>query len=237
MTSPFANSTRLTRRAALAAVALPLFALPACEWDGHFTVLGYTTRPNYDCNVHTVRVPIFRNLTFYRGMEFELTRAVVREIELKTPYKVVGADCNADTELAGTIIMYNKAILNRNQLNEVREAETTLGVLLVWRDLRTGEVLSQPPTNQPPIIPGVPAVGPGDLPPPVIVPAPPGAPVPQAPLVGPPPQPGWPVAAPVLVQSVAGFIPELGETNATGRKKNVDRLAVQIVSMMEKPPF
>src|SRR5947209_1725854 len=153
MNVAFDIASPLTRRAALAALALPLLALSACEWDGHFTVLGYTTRPNYDCNIRTVRVPIFRNLTFYRGLEFELTRAVVREIELKTPYKVVGGDCDADTELAGTIITYNKAILNRNQLNEVREAETTLGVLLLWRDLRTGEVLSQPATNQPPLVP------------------------------------------------------------------------------------
>jgi hypothetical protein len=37
------------------------------------------------------------------------------------------------------------------------------------------------------------------------------------------------------VQSLAGFIPELGESLATAEKKNVDRLAIQIVSMMEIP--
>ena len=36
-----------------------------------------------------------------QGLEFDLTRAVVREIEAKTPYKVVGADADADTELTG----------------------------------------------------------------------------------------------------------------------------------------
>ena len=45
----------------------------------------------------------------------------------------------------------------------------------------------------------------------------------------PPPRP------PVLVQSIGGFIPELGESLTTAQKRNVDRLAVQIVSMMEKP--
>src|SRR5437773_1263084 len=83
---------------------------------------------------------------------------------------------------------------------------------------------------QPPLVPGVPAVTPTPVPPPAGTPMPPGAPGPQAPLVGTTPPAGWPPAAPVLVQSVAGFIPELGESNATGRKKNVDRLAVQIVS-------
>src|SRR5947208_344009 len=82
-----------------------LFLLPACTSDGkNFCVLGYTTQPNYDTSIHTVHVPIFKNDTLRRGLEFELTRAVVREIEAKTPYKVV-SDCNhADTELTGTIV-------------------------------------------------------------------------------------------------------------------------------------
>jgi hypothetical protein len=37
------------------------------------------------------------------------------------------------------------------------------------------------------------------------------------------------------VASVADFIPELGESRATAEQRNVRRLAVQIVSMMEKP--
>src|ERR687884_259892 len=108
---------------------LPLLALllSSCAGDGHLTLLGYTTRPNYDTSIRTVRVPIFKNFTMRdstrQGLEFDLTKAVVREIELKTPYKVVGADCDADTELTGTIVAYNKGILNRNQQNEVREAE------------------------------------------------------------------------------------------------------------------
>ena len=37
------------------------------------------------------------------------------------------------------------------------------------------------------------------------------------------------------VQSQAGYIPEIGQSLATALKDNCDRLAVQIVSMMEKP--
>ena len=39
----------------------------------------------------------------------------------------------------------------------------------------------------------------------------------------------------VLVRSVASFIPELGESRTTALQQNVNSLAVQIVSMMEKP--
>jgi hypothetical protein len=125
----------------LAGLAL---ALPSCSWDGQFTVLGYTTRPNYDPGIRTIRVPIFKNNTFVRGLEFDLTQAVIREIQTRTPFRVVAADCAADTELTGTITLLSKVAINRTQMNEIREGQTTLGVEIVWRDLRTGEVLSQP---------------------------------------------------------------------------------------------
>ncbi len=89
--------------------------LPSCEWDGNFTVLGYTTKPQYPTNIHTVYVPIFKNLTLWRRLEFDLTRAVIREIESKTPYKVVSNPDCADTELKGTIVSLNKNVINRNQ--------------------------------------------------------------------------------------------------------------------------
>jgi hypothetical protein len=190
----------------LAAVVL---ALPSCEPGGNFTLLGYSTRPNYRCDIRTVRVPVFKNLTYRdstrQGLEFELTKAVIREIEQKTPFKVVGPGEDADTELTGTIVQLNKNILNRNQLNEVREAETILGVEVVWRDLRSGEVISRPTREPPP------------------------PPAPDAPLDAPPPP-----APRVVVFSQANFIPELGQSNATAYQRNVDRLATQLVQMMEE---
>jgi hypothetical protein len=182
-----------------------LFLLPSC---GHFSILGYTTCPNYDTTIHTVYVPIFKNNTFRRGLEFELTRAVIREIEAKTPYKVVSDAGRADTELAGTIIFLNKTVINRTQLNEVREAQTILAAEISWRNLKTGEILTKPRPA-------------------------PGAPVPPPPVVA----PGAPLPPPptVLVQSIGGFIPEVGQSITTAEKENVDRLAIQIVSMMEAP--
>jgi hypothetical protein len=207
----------------------------SCEWDGNFTVLGYTTKPQYPTNIHTVYVPIFKNLTLWRGLEFDLTRAVIREIEAKTPYKVVSCEDGADTMLKGTIVSLNKNVINRNQLNEIREAETTLAVEITWKDLRNGEILSRPRppgmanTSIPGGAPGGRVPGStsidstGDLTrPPEYAPA--GTPAP------PPPNP-----PPVLVQSIASFIPELGQSITTAQQTNVNRLAIQIVSMMESP--
>ncbi len=207
----------ISRRAALrrlatvlAPGALAALALPSCEADGNLNLLGYTTRPNYRTDICSIRVPIFKSQIYFdetrQGLEMDLTRAVVRQIQLKTPWKVKD---DADTELTGTIISLTKNVLNRNQRNLPRETETDLAVQIKWVDLRTGENLTRP------------ARGPGSLPPP---------PLPEA-LPGSPP----PATDTVAVFSLGQIIPEIGQSNATAYKQNVDRLAVQIVSMMEQP--
>jgi hypothetical protein len=243
---------------ALAALGAGIVALPSCEWDGHFTVLGYTTRPNYDTRYKTVQVKIFKDPTFWAvvpvpGLEMELTKAIVREIEAKTPYKVV--QCNADTELVGSIKSFTKAILNQNQMFEQREVETTLLAEVLWRDLKTGKILTAPTRGTlsplpadalaapPPLVPGAAAVAPVISPPtsPLSMPSDAG-PVAEA---APPPT-GVPTAAvPAvlpyspfayqLVRSVAYFRPELGESITSAQQRNVDRMAIQIISAMEKP--
>jgi hypothetical protein len=225
--------TKLLARYSLA--LLPALLLPACH-DGHLNVLGYTTKPNYDTSIKTVRVNIFENHTAYRNLEIELQQALVREIQKETNYKIVGLDCSADSEISGLIRGYDKNIFNRTQQNETREAETVLTVELVWKDLRSGEILSSPargvtnPPVVPPIMPGVGMASAMPLPPSTpVAPAdtlPPPTPVPPCPPAPPPP---------VVIQSRASILPELGISNAAARQKNVDSLAVQIVSMMEEP--
>src|SRR5690348_16731412 len=92
--------------------------LPSCVWAGHFNILGYSTKPNYDTSIRTVRVPICKNRTTWTvtpviGMEMDLTRAIIREIEAKTPYKVVQE--GADTELRCIIVSLTKTPLSYNQ--------------------------------------------------------------------------------------------------------------------------
>jgi len=72
--------------------------------SGHFCLLGYTTQPNYDPNIRTVRVPIFKNKTYRQGVEFDLTRELCHAIAQDTPFRVVNGDEPADTELCGTIV-------------------------------------------------------------------------------------------------------------------------------------
>jgi Lipopolysaccharide-assembly len=244
MNGPRRTNIALRYLLPLACAGLAL-ALPACTPDNHFTVLGYTTAPNYDCNIHTVRVPIFDNRTWRRGLEFDLTQAVVRDIQLYTPYRVVGFDQPADTELQGRIVMGTKGILNVNQQGEIREAETAITVEVSWVDLRTGQLLSKPGRRYgeariDPLVPPTLSGGvPGALQPAIITP-------PLAP-IGPnvladgsalppsPPNPDAPRPDVIRLRTVGSYVPELNGSTTTGFQQAVDKMAVQIVSMMEKP--
>jgi hypothetical protein len=231
------------RPARLLAAALLACLIPACSQDGHLAILGYTTAPNYDCSIKTVRVPIFENKTYRRNLEFQLTDAVVHAIEQMTPYKVVQHG-DADAELCGVIMLDQKNELLANPLNEARESENVITVQVTYRNLRTGEVLSRP-SRRPGIAaeefpqPPTPFQTPGlNTPAPVTPPTIPGVETPpDAPIL--PPQPPTPgprtTPPPATIRSVAVLVPELGYSLGTAQQEAVQRMAVQIVSLMEKP--
>ena len=252
---------RRSTLAALFVLASYAILLPSCAWDGHFDVLGYTTQPNYDTSYKTVRVPIFKTrvnmmATPIPGLEQDLTEEIVRQIQLKTPYKIDQG--NADTELTGTIVGFTKNLINFTQFNTVREAETTLVVALVWRDLRTGKILTRasrrpgqalPIDPRQPLLPDDAAAGvlrtPDSLLPPgskpISLPSAPRQPI-AGDIGGLPESNEFTIvdpltrekAVPVTLRSIGHFKPELGESITTALKENVDRIAVQIVSVMEK---
>jgi hypothetical protein len=232
----------LSKRAVLAACATVALSLPACQNGGNFTLFGYTTTPNYRCDIHTVRVRVFKNKTYRQGLEFELTRAVINELERFTPFKVVQGDAPADTEVTGTIMTFTKGLLNVNNVNEERDIETTMGVEFVWRDLRNGEILSKPPRRPfeavPDVVLPVPPGGPKPLeeaPPPTPIGTPPG--VPSTPVISAPIVPGTVVASGngILITTTTHFIPELGQSIATAQQSNINQLARAIRQLMETP--
>lgn len=102
---------------------------------------GYTTRELYPADVRSVGVPIFANRTFYRGLERDVTEALIKEIELRTPYKVARAAIT-DTELTGTIVdVRQKMISRRRPGNLPQEIEVSLVVDWTWKNQRSGEVI------------------------------------------------------------------------------------------------
>ncbi len=232
----------LPKRAALAVCAAFGLLASACQNGGNFTILGYTTAPNYPCDIHTVRVKVFKNKTYRQGLEFELTRAVINEIERFTPFKVVQGDGPADTEITGTIMTFTKGLLNVDNVNEERDIETTMGVEFVWRDLHTGEILSKPPRRPFETVPeGVPVPVPPGGPKPLEeapAPTPTGTPgVPSVPIISPPNVPGTAVASGngILITTTTHYIPELGGSIATAQQTNIKKLAREMRQLMETP--
>lgn len=105
----------------------------------------------YDQSIRTVYVPVFQSDSLRRGLAEWLTEAVVKEIELKTTYKVVG-DPMADSILTGRIITETKRILVESPTDQPREVETPFTVQVRWAT-RSGTPLA--PTAAIPLDPAL----------------------------------------------------------------------------------
>ena len=104
---------------------------------------GYHWNSLFREDVQSVAVPIFTNKDYRRGVEFRLTEAVQKQIEARAPYKVVPKD-RADTILEGQITQVSSAGITRDyQTNLPREQIMNITVDLLWKDLRTGQILMQ----------------------------------------------------------------------------------------------
>lgn len=87
----------------------------------------------YPPDIHTVYVPMFESDSFRRDLGEQLTEAVCKEIEKRTPFKVVGSP-NADSVLTGRIHADTKHVLVREPNNEGRVDEMGLVITVTWAD-------------------------------------------------------------------------------------------------------
>lgn len=91
----------------------------------------------YATDVKTVHVPVFESNSFRRNLGERLTEAVVREIELKTPYKVVSSE-SADSVLFGRIASDSKRNVAEDRFDNPRIVELSFVVQADWHR-RSGE--------------------------------------------------------------------------------------------------
>lgn len=167
--------------------ALPLavlFFLAGCA--------GYMIGPDslYPPHIHTVYVPIFESDSLRRQLGERLTEAVMKQIELQTPYKVVGTP-DADSTLQGRILAEGKHVQIENRWDEPREIVYRFQIQVRWVDYR-GLVLREQ----------------------TIVPCP---------------------ETEVLLSGTSLLVPEQGHSVVVAQQKAIERLARQIVGMMEAP--
>lgn len=180
----------LTRRRWLISTALAalLPALPGCA--------GYMVGADtlYPPDIRTIYVPMFESNSFRRNLGEKITEAVIKEIELKTPFKVVSTP-DADSILTGRLVSETKRIVVESPTDESREVEVNFRVIVEWTNRRTGVCERE-----------------GEV-----------------------PVPNMSLPAIADAGQTASFQPEIGQSVATAQDKAIQRLAEQIVGLMETP--
>ena len=94
----------------------------------------------YRPDVRTVHIPIFESNSFRRNLGERLTEAVATEIDLKTPYRVVGPE-RADSVLRGRIVSETKKMIAEDKFDIPRVIEAQMMVEFDWVG-PTGQLLA-----------------------------------------------------------------------------------------------
>ena len=89
----------------------------------------------YAPDVATVYVPMIESDSYRRDLGERLTEAIAKEIELKTPYKVVGTP-DADSILYVRLTGDRRQTLVENAYDEPRLSETTIFSEVNWLNRR-----------------------------------------------------------------------------------------------------
>ncbi|QGJ70730.1 Hypothetical protein PBC10988_24280 [Planctomycetales bacterium 10988] len=144
----------------------------------------------YRSDLRTIYVPMFQSDSYRKYLSERLYEAVLKEIELKTPYKVVNSPL-ADSTLEVRLINDVKRVTIFSPTDEARELEIQFSVEAVWTD-RCGITLQE------------------------------SGPLPFVP-------------ARALKAESTKFRPEAGQSMATAQQETIDRLAQQIVALLEAP--
>jgi hypothetical protein len=145
----------------------------------------------YRPDLRTVYVPPVESGSFRRHLGERLTEAIIKQIELNSPYKHV-SDPDADSILRCRLITDSKRVITETRNDDPRDLDVNYFVQVTWTD-RRGDLIEGGLRN-----------------------------VPLPPIV-------------VNVGESANFVPEGGQSMATAQLEAFERIAEQIVGMMEMP--
>lgn len=95
----------------------------------------------FNPNVQTIHVPVVRNDTFRHNIGVQLTEALIKTIEQRTPYKVV-SDPNADSVLTCRISNDAKRVVAETVNDDPRVLNATVSIELTWTDRRGNLLLT-----------------------------------------------------------------------------------------------
>lgn len=119
----------------LSLLATVLVAAPGCA--------GYQlgNRSLYRPDIRTVHVPMVQSDSYRRYLGERLTEAITKEIELKTPYKLVDSE-SADSVLSVRLVSDSKRVLSENRFDEPRDIESDFYIQVSWLDRRGDLIMS-----------------------------------------------------------------------------------------------
>lgn len=89
----------------------------------------------YAPDITTVYVPMIESASYRRDLGERLTEAVIKEIELTTPFKVVGSP-DADSILSARLVSDTKRVILENQNDDPRALEMAVNVEITWLNRR-----------------------------------------------------------------------------------------------------
>ena len=109
------------------------------------TGCGYSTHRPFRTDIQTVHVEMFQSKEFRRELEFRLTEALGKRIEMDTPYRLAPRR-KADALLTGELLsVENRTFGDAFDTDFPREIGSTVVVRFRLQDVRTGEILAERP--------------------------------------------------------------------------------------------
>jgi hypothetical protein len=101
---------------------------------------GWVVGNVHSSSFQTIAVPLFRNLSYDKGLETNLAQALTTKIQSATPWKVTSAG-EADTMLQGTITRVEYIPLTRS-VTTGQTSEMLYRVTVEWINLISGDTLA-----------------------------------------------------------------------------------------------
>jgi hypothetical protein len=83
---------------------------------------GYTTGSLVPAGYRTIAVPVFDNPTRRHDLEWEVTQAVVEEIQSRTGLRVVDPSDSPDLLLRGSLVEVDEDVLSHRERQRIRES-------------------------------------------------------------------------------------------------------------------
>ncbi len=103
---------------------------------------GYSNASLFPNDVNSVYLQMFDNRSFRRGIEFTLSDALAKRVEVDTPYKIVSSRDRADSVMSGQIVAAGESILTiERDIGRALEKEVVLTAVVNWKNLKDGQLM------------------------------------------------------------------------------------------------